>query len=87
MKVPKEMLPRFVPIGDGRTFVPLEDLIAQHLDALFPGMEIVDYDVFRVTRDADFTVADEADDLLRAVEEELRRRRFGEVVRSRSAPA
>ena len=81
VKVPKEMLPRFVPIGDGRTFVPLEDLIAQHLDALFPGMEIVDYDVFRVTRDADFEVDDEADDLLRAVEQELRRRRFGEVVR------
>ena len=81
VKVPKEMLPRFVPIGDGRTFVPLEDLIAQHLDALFPGMEIVDHDVFRVTRDADFEVDDEADDLLRAVEQELRRRRFGEVVR------
>ena len=81
VKVPKEMLPRFVPIGDGRTFVPLEDLIAQHLDALFPGMEVVDYDVFRVTRDADFEVDDEADDLLRAVEQELRRRRFGEVVR------
>ena len=81
VKVPKEMLPRFVPVGDGRTFVPLEDLIAEHLDALFPGMEIVDYDVFRVTRDADFTVSDEADDLLQAVEDELRRRRFGEVVR------
>ena len=81
VKVPKEMLPRFVPIGDGRTFVPLENLIAQHLDTLFPGMEIVDYDTFRVTRDADFTVDDEADDLLRAVEQELRRRRFGEVVR------
>ncbi|MFL5834279.1 MAG: RNA degradosome polyphosphate kinase, partial [Solirubrobacterales bacterium] len=81
VKVPKEMLPRFVPIGDGRTFVPLENLIAQHLDTLFPGMEIVDYDVFRVTRDADFTIDDEADDLLRAVEQELRRRRFGEVVR------
>jgi polyphosphate kinase len=81
VKVPKEMLPRFVPIGDGRTFVPLESLIAEHLDTLFPGMEIVDYDVFRVTRDADFTVDDEADDLLRAVEQELRRRRFGEVVR------
>jgi polyphosphate kinase len=75
------MLPRFVPVGDGRTFVPLEDLIAEHLDALFPGMEIVDVDVFRVTRDADFTIDDEADDLLRAVEQELRRRRFGEVVR------
>ena len=81
VKVPKEMLPRFVPVGDGRTFVPLESLIAEHLDQLFPGMEIVDYDVFRVTRDADFTVDDEADDLLRAVEAELRRRRLGEVVR------
>jgi polyphosphate kinase len=81
VKVPKEMLPRFVPTGDGRTFVPLEDLIAKHLDTLFPGMEIVDYETFRVTRDADFTVSDEADDLLQAVEDELRRRRFGEVVR------
>src|SRR5204862_4314914 len=42
VKVPKEMLPRFVPTGDGYTFVPLEDLIAKHLDTLFPGMEIVD---------------------------------------------
>jgi len=81
VKVPKEMLPRFVPTGDGRTFVPLEDLIAKHLDSLFPGMEIVDFDAFRVTRDADFTVSDEADDLLQAVEDELRARRFGEVVR------
>src|SRR5829696_4217746 len=81
VKVPKEMLPRFVPVGDGRTFVPLEDLIAKNLTALFPGMEIVDHAVFRVTRDADFTVSDEADDLVRAVEDELRRRRFGEVVR------
>jgi polyphosphate kinase len=81
VKVPTEMLPRFVPLEEGRTFVPLEDLIAKHLDQLFPGMEIVDYDMFRVTRDADFTVSDEADDLLRAVEHELRARRFGEVVR------
>jgi polyphosphate kinase len=81
VKVPKEMLPRFVPIGDGRSFVVLEDLIANHLDQLFPGMEILEYDMFRVTRDADFTVSDEADDLLQAVEAELRRRRFGEVVR------
>jgi polyphosphate kinase len=81
VKVPKEMLPRFVPVDGGRTFVPLEDLIGEHLDTLFPGMEIVDVDVFRVTRDADFTIDDEADDLLRAVEQELRRRRFGEVVR------
>jgi polyphosphate kinase len=81
VKVPTEMLPRFVALADGRTFVPLEELIEKHLDQLFPGMEIVDTAVFRVTRDADFTVSDEADDLLQAVEDELRRRRFGEVVR------
>jgi polyphosphate kinase len=80
VKVPKEVLPRFVPIG-GNTFVPLESIIARHLDQLFPGMDILRHDIFRVTRDADFTVSDEADDLLRAVEDELRRRRFGEVVR------
>jgi polyphosphate kinase len=61
--------------------LPLEELIEAHLDTLFPGMEILDTGVFRVTRDADFEVSDEADDLLRAVEAELRRRRFGEVVR------
>src|ERR1700750_70713 len=81
VKVPKEMLPRFVPVGDGTTFVPLEDLIAENLDSLFPGMEILDRHVFQVTRDVDFTVSDEADDLLQAVEAELRRRRFGEAVR------
>jgi polyphosphate kinase len=81
VKVPKEMLPRFVPVGDGRTFVPLEDVIAENLDTLFPGMEILDRHVFRVTRDADFSVSDDADDLLQAVEEELRARRFGEAVR------
>ena len=80
VKVPKEVLPRFLEIGT-RTFIPLETVIARHLDALFPGMEILHSSVFRVTRDADFTVSDEADDLLRAVEDELRRRRFGEVVR------
>ena len=80
VKVPKEVLPRFLEIGDN-TFIPLETVIARHLEALFPGMEILHSSVFRVTRDADFTVSDEADDLLRAVEDELRRRRFGEVVR------
>jgi polyphosphate kinase len=63
------------------TLVPLEDVIANHLNALFPGMEILDYDVFRVTRDADLEVSDDAADLLQAVEDELRRRRFGEIVR------
>jgi polyphosphate kinase len=80
VKVPKEVLPRFVEIAKD-TFIPLEDVIAHHLDSLFPGMEIKSYDLFRVTRDADFEVNDEADDLLQAVEDELRRRRFGEVVR------
>jgi polyphosphate kinase len=80
VKVPKEVLPRFVEI-EKNTFIPLEDVIARHLDLLFPGMDIVAYDYFRVTRDADFEVSDEADDLLQAIEEELRRRRFGEVVR------
>jgi polyphosphate kinase len=80
VKVPKEVLPRFVEVGP-QTFIPLEDIIAKHLDVLFPSMDILSYHVFRVTRDADFTVSDEADDLLQAVEDELRRRRFGEVVR------
>jgi len=80
VKVPKEVIPRFVEISKN-TFIPLEDVIARHLYALFPGMEIVSHDLFRVTRDADFEISDEADDLLQAVEDELRRRRFGEVVR------
>ena len=80
VKVPKEVVPRFVPLA-ADAFVPMERVIARHLDELFPGMEILRHDFFRVTRDADFTVSDEADDLLRAVEDELRRRRFGEVVR------
>jgi polyphosphate kinase len=85
VKVPTEILPRFVTLGRAGSgaalMVPLEDVIAHHLDALFPGMEIADYDVFRVTRDADLEVSDDAADLLQAVEDELRRRRFGEVVR------
>ena len=56
-------------------------MIADNLDELFPGMEIVHHSLFRVTRDTDYDVRDEADDLLQAVEEEVRRRRFGEVVR------
>ena len=83
VKVPTEILPRFVTVrpAEDVTLVPLEDVIAHHLDALFPGMEIVDCDVFRVTRDADLEVSDDAADLLQAVEDELRRRRFGEIVR------
>ena len=82
VKVPKELLGRFMPIGDGKnTFVPLEDVIARNLDALFPGIEVIDHGFFRVTRDSDYEISDEADDLLQAVQDELRRRRFGEVVR------
>jgi polyphosphate kinase len=81
VKVPG-ILPRFIPLGDGATFVPLEQLVASHLDRLFPGMTVVAAHPFRVTRDADIELAeDEADDLLVAVEQELRRRRFGAVVR------
>ncbi|HEX6116415.1 MAG TPA: polyphosphate kinase 1 [Solirubrobacterales bacterium] len=81
VKVPKELLRRFLPLGDGTTFVPLEDVIAANLPALFPGMEVVRHALFRVTRDTDYDVSDEADDLLQAVEDEIRRRRFGEVIR------
>jgi polyphosphate kinase len=81
VKVPKELLGRFVRLGKGYTFVPLEDVIANNLGALFPGMEVMHHALFRVTRDTDYDVSDEADDLLQAVEEEVRRRRFGEVVR------
>jgi polyphosphate kinase len=80
VKVPKEALPRFAQIKRN-TFIPLEDIISRHIEVLFPGMDILSHDFFRVTRDADFEVSDEADDLLQAVEDELRRRRFGEVVR------
>src|SRR6266540_2608928 len=80
VKVPKELLGRLVKVGRA-ILVPLEDVIADNLDALFPGMEVIDCSFFRLTRDTDYDVSDEADDLLQAVEEELRRRRFGEVVR------
>jgi len=81
VKVPKELLRRYLPIGDGNTFVALEDVISHNLEALFPGMEVLGHTLFRVTRDTDYDVADETDDLRRAVEEEIRRRRFGEVIR------
>lgn len=83
VKVPKELLPRFVPlkVATGTAFVPLEDIIAHHLGALFLGMEVLDYGLFRVTRDADFTVSEDAEDLLVAVQDELRQRRFGDVIR------
>ena len=80
VKVP-EVLPRFVAVGRRGLLIPCEQVIAHFLDRLFPGMEITEQGVFRVTRDADLELSDEADDLLEAVELELRRRRFGDVVR------
>ncbi|MBW3627106.1 MAG: RNA degradosome polyphosphate kinase [Actinobacteria bacterium] len=81
VKVPN-VLPRFVVMADGERYVPLEQVIAAHLDALFPGMVVESHHPFRVTRNADLTLEeDEADDLLAAVEVELRRRRFGRAVR------
>ncbi|HKE99347.1 MAG TPA: RNA degradosome polyphosphate kinase [Actinomycetes bacterium] len=81
VKVPP-ILPRFVPVGGSGAFVPLEQLVTAHLDRLFPGMDVLEAYPFRVTRDADIEVAeDEADDLLVALQQELRRRRFGNVVR------
>ena len=61
--------------------IPLEEVIGHFLSYLFPGVEIVERVSFRVTRDADLEVSDEAADLLEAVELELNRRRFGDVVR------
>ena len=82
VKVPNT-LDRWVPTSEGANrFVALEDVIATHLDMLFPGMELLEHHVFRVTRNADLTLNDEdAEDLLKAVEMELRRRRFQWAVR------
>ncbi len=80
VKVP-EGLPRFLAVGGAGRLVPLEQVLIRYLPSLFPGMEILERSLFRVTRDADLEVSDEADDLLEAVELELRRARFGEVTR------
>jgi polyphosphate kinase len=80
VKVPP-LLPRFVPLSDGNRFVPLEQVIAANLGMLFPDMEITAHHAFRVVRNADLALEEgEGDDLLAAVEVELRRRRFGRAV-------
>jgi polyphosphate kinase len=80
VKVPP-IFPRFVALGESR-FVPLEDVIAAHLDQLFPGMEVLQHHTFRVTRNEDLEVEeDDAENLLKALERELQRRRFGSPVR------
>jgi polyphosphate kinase len=82
LKVPP-VVPRLVPVGaEGTKFVLLEELITAHIGALFPRMSAGPCYAFRVTRDADVEIReDEADDLLRSVEQSLRRRRFGMAVR------
>jgi polyphosphate kinase len=82
IKVPKS-LPRWVPFGTENHFVALEQVIGAHLDSLFPGMEIRDFSTFRVTRYSDLELADadEDDDLLAMIEEQVFQRRFAEVVR------
>ena len=76
--VPQTAAPERGPMS----FVPLEDVIAQHLDMLFPGMEVHEFHTFRITRNEDFEVEeDDAENLLKAMEKELLRRRFGPPVR------
>lgn len=80
VKVPP-IFSRFVPVGNQR-FVPLEDVIGEHLKKLFPGMEVLQAHTFRVTRNEDLEVEeDDAENLLKALEKELLRRRFGPPVR------
>src|SRR5437762_3768831 len=81
LKVPP-VLPGLVQVGKKTKYVFLSDVIAANLGALFPGMSVSQPHAFRVTRDADIEIrAEEADDLLRALQQELRKRRFGSPVR------
>ena len=81
IKVPS-VLPRFLRVAETDQWLPLESVIAAQLHVLFPGLDVVEHHVFRVTRNADLAVREgEADDLLAAIETELRRRRFGRAVR------
>jgi polyphosphate kinase len=87
VKVPK-ILPRWVPLPGAHRWVPLELVIAQHLEALFPGVEILGAYPFRITRNTDLEIdPDEADDLLALIQEEVRNRRFAAVVRLEVHPA
>ena len=87
VKVPK-ILSRWVPLESPNHFVPLEQLIGANIEALFPGVEILGWYPFRITRNTDFEVDhDEAEDLLSAIQEEVRNRRFGAVTRIEVSPA
>lgn len=85
LKVPP-VLPRFVQLPDDERgllrFIPLEDLISNHLDELFPGMEVLEHHEFRVTRNEDFEIEeDESENLIQSLEREILRRRFGPPIR------
>ena len=84
LKVPP-MLPRFVEVpggGEIKRFLRLEELIANHLGDLFPGMEVLDHHAFRLTRNEDVEIEeDESENLIQALEAELLRRRFGPPIR------
>jgi polyphosphate kinase len=91
VKIPPNV-PRLVPVGDGKQFVLLEQLMSAHIGSLFPKCAILECQPFRITRDADIEIEeDEAEDLLKSVEQTLRQRRFGfgvrlEVASAMSAP-
>lgn len=81
IKVPSNR-PRFITLKDGRTFVSMEDLIIAHIDALFPGAEVIEAGPFYITRNADIErFEEEAEDLVEAIHEELRHRKFAQMVR------
>ncbi len=86
VKVPGS-IPRWVQVGEAMRFVALEEVIAHNLDLLFPGMDVAECHAFRVTRNVEGEVDDDpADDLLEAIQEELRERRFATVVRLQVVP-
>jgi polyphosphate kinase len=92
VKVPK-LLPRWVPLATPNHFLALEDLIGARLDALFPGITIVGWHLFRITRNTELNLelgggsGDEAEDLLELIQEEVSNRKFGEVVRLEVHPS
>ena len=83
VKVPLGVgVPRFMRVGKGDRFVPLEEVMAANLDMLFPGMKVVSCEFFRVTRNANTEKDEEkADDLVAMIESELQERRFAPIVR------
>ncbi len=89
VKVPaRAVLPRLVRVGPGWQYTLLEEVITAHIGSLFAGMQVLGCYPFRITRDADLELQEEsADDLLEMIEEELSKRRFGDVVRIELARA